>query len=303
MINENNLDNGYYLPNINLILSTRAKIYFSHRKYLKDFIKTIHNKISYNSQSLFLSLYLMDIIFLRENLEKFFFEYFPSWAYILPSNDTLLNNYILLSLSCLIISYKFNENNPRICSLNNLIQLVYHISEGKYIFSIKDLTKGEACVIKILKYKLNFYTVYDYLVFFFTHGIVFQNYLKNKIGLGYVSDKIILENIYIESRELIDYITDNEEYFELYNGKYNYIIVCQILQWATEKILNIKIKTSENVFKILYNINITYQQKQKFIEIINKRNKIDNKKNPRLKREFSYNIKQNNHIKNKININ
>ena len=258
MINENNLDNGYYLPNINLILSTRAKIYFSHRKYLKDFIKTIHNKISYNSQSLFLSLYLMDIIFLRENLEKFFFEYFPSWAYILPSNDTLLNNYILLSLSCLIISYKFNENNPRICSLNNLIQLVYHISEGKYIFSIKDLTKGEACVIKILKYKLNFYTIYHFFVFFFAHGIIFNKIFEKKI----------FEKIYILGREIIDYIVDKEEYFEIYNGKNNYIFASQIMIWSIEKILNIKIKANENIFKVIYNINVTETQNKKFKEII-----------------------------------
>ena len=303
MIKSNLTIDNYYIPDNISIHSERAKIYFSRRKYLKNLIKVIHSKLSVNSRAYFLSLFLMDIIFLSEYLEKQFFEHFPMKALFITTKDIQINNYVLLSLVCLMISYKFNGNKSLFYSTNNLPKIINFITEGNYGFTERDLIVGEACVIKILKYKLNFYTVYDYLVFFFTHGIVFQNYLKNKTGLGYVSDKIILEKIYIESRELIDYITDNEEYFELYNGKYNYIIVCQILQWATEKILNIKIKTSENVFKILYNINITYQQKQKFIEIINKRNKIDNKKNPRLKREFSYNIKQNNHIKNKININ
>ena len=296
MIKSNLSENNYYLSNKLSLSSEKAKLYFARRKYLKTLIKTIHKKLSENSQAYFLSLFLMDIIFLKENLEKIFYEHFPTRASFSLSNDIQLNDYILLSLVCLILSYKFNGSSSILYSMNNLIKIIHYISDGNFGFTPRDLIVGEACVIKILKYKLNFYTVYHYLLFFFTHGIIFKKILKKNRGLGAFSEKKILEKIYIQTREMIDYIIDKEEYFELYNGKYNYILVCQIIKWATEKVLNIKIKDNENVFKVIYNINITNEQKKKFLEIIEKRNKKKqvvkniNKKNDMLQRESSYNL-------------
>ena len=296
MIKSNLSENNYYLPNKLSLSSEKAKLYFTRRKYLKKLIKTIHKKISVNSQSYFLSLFLMDIIFLKDNLEKVFYDHFPAKASFFQPNEIELNDYILLSLVCLIISYKFSGSSSILFSMNNLVKIIHYISEGNFCFTPRDLVIGEACVIKILKYKLNFYTVYHYLLFFFTHGIIFKKILKKNRGLGGDPEKKILEKIYIQAREMIDFIIDKEEYFELYNGKYNYILVCQILKWASEKVLNIKIKDDEDVFKVIYNINITDEQKKKFLEIIEKKSKKQvtkkniEKKNDILKRESSYNL-------------
>ena len=70
----------------------------------------------------------------------------------------------------------------------------------------------------------------------------------------------------------MDYIVDNEKYFQLYNGKYNYILVCQILTWATETVLNIKIKNSDNIFKVIYNIKISEARQKKFLDILKSKN-------------------------------
>ena len=288
MINSNIADNEYYLPNNILLSSKRAKLYFTRRKYLKKLIKTIHSKISYNSQSFFLSLFLMDTIFLKDNLEKMFFEHFPLRGSIIPPNDIQLNNYVLLSLVCLIIAYKFNGNNSMMFPLNKMIKIIYYISGGKFGFSKRDLVIGEACVIKILKYKLNFYTMYHYLAFFFTNGIIF----KKNMNLNFLQEKKTLEKIYIQSREMLDYIIDQDKYFELYNGKYNYILVSQILNWATEKILNIKIENDENIFRVVYNINITKEQENNFLEIVNEKYKTKNTisfKNNFIKKDYIYN--------------
>ena len=86
-----------------------------------------------------------------------------------------------------------------------------------------------------------------------------------------LSEKKILEKIYIETKEMLEYIMDKPEFYELYNGKDNYIIVMQILKWETEKELNIKLKEDENIFKIIYNINETKAQKENFIKIINEK--------------------------------
>ena len=257
MTKSNLEENGYFLPNNLLINSVNAKLYFSKRNYLKTLIKTIHSSISYNSQSYFLSIFLMDIIFLKENLSNEYYSFFPSK---IPSKDLKLNDYILLSLSCLIISYKFNGNSSILYPLNNIIKIIYYISGEKFSFTSRDLVRGEAFIIKLLKYKLNFYTVYHYLVFFFAHGIIFKKYLtKYKL-----IEKKIFEKIYSEA----SYIIDQNKFFELYNGKQNYILACQIIQWATEKVLNIKIKNNENIFKVIYNINIMNSQQKKFMEII-----------------------------------
>ena len=297
MIKANLTDNNYYLPNKTSLSSEKAKLYFSRRKYLKTLIKTIHKKISVNSQSYFLTLFLMDIIFLNDNLEKIFYEHFPMRTPFPSSKDIQLNNYILLSLVCLMISYKFHGNHSIIYSMNNLVKIIHYISDGNFGFTPNDLIVGEACVIKILKYKLNFYTVYHYLVFFFAHGIIFKKILKKNSN----QEKKILEKIYIKARDMIDYIVDKEEYFELYNGKQNYIIVCQILKWSIENVLNFKLKDNENIFNVIYNIKITDTQKKKFLEIINGKNKekkADNiydvkKTNDRLKRESTYSLNKN----------
>lgn len=266
MIKSNLEENGYFLPNNIAINSEKGKIYFSRRKYLLTLIKTIHSSISYNSQSYFLCIFLMDIIFLKENLSSEFYYFFPSK---IPSKEIKLNNYILLSLGCLIIAYKFNGNNSMLYPLDNIMKIIYYISGEKFGFSKRDLCVGEACIIKLLKYKLNFYTVYHYLTFFFSHGIIFKKNLTKKNLVG----KIVLEKIYIQARQLLDYIIEQNIYFKLYNGKLNYITACQIIQYATEKVLNIKIKNDENIFKVIYNININESTQKEFLEVIEEKNK------------------------------
>ena len=268
MTKTNLADNNYYLPNGSSLSSNLAKIYFSRRKYLKTLITTIHKIISLNSESYFLSLFLMDIIFLKENLVKQFYDHFPMKMTEPPKDDIQIKNYVLLSLVCLIISYKFTGKGSTIYQLNNIVNIIDHIAGEKLGFNARDLVVGEACVIKILKYKLNFCTPYHYLVFFL-HGIIFKRNMK---PIGNNSEKKIFEKIYVKARELMDYIVDNEKYFQLYNGKYNYILVCQILTWATETVLNIKIKNSDNIFKVIYNIKISEARQKKFLDILKSKN-------------------------------
>lgn len=156
MTKTNLADNNYYLPNGSSLSSNLAKIYFSRRKYLKTLITTIHKIISLNSESYFLSLFLMDIIFLKENLVKQFYDHFPMKMTDPPKDDIQIKNYVLLSLVCLIISYKFTGKGSTIYQLNNIVNIIDHIAGEKLGFNARDLVVGEACVIKILKYKLNF---------------------------------------------------------------------------------------------------------------------------------------------------
>ena len=51
----------------------------------------------------------------------------------------------------------------------------------------------------------------------------------------------MLEKIYVQAREILDWIIDSEEYFNYYYGKDNHIIVVEIILWTIEYILGEKI--------------------------------------------------------------
>ena len=104
---------------------------------------------------------------------------------------------------------------------------------------------AEVVVVKLLKYKLNYYTIYHYLIFFFTHGIIFKKTIENSKIYKKYSERKILEKIYIQAREMLDGIIDSEKYYDLYFGKDNYIVVIEILLWSIEHVMNIKLKETK----------------------------------------------------------
>ena len=283
--------------------SLKNKIYFNRRKQLKSLMKSINSYIDFNSQTYFLALYYMDLIFTHKDLEKIFFSHFSLWhQYPIQNIDLQMSNYVLLSLACLIIAAKFNENDSNIPTMSSFLRLLYEFSKKKYIFSLDNLFLAEVVVLKILKYKLNYYTIYHYLIFFFTHGIVLKKTIERSKIYKKISERKILEKVYIKVREIFDEIIESEKYYEYYFGQKNYEIVVLILLWCTEHILGEEIKDNENIFKLIFGINIQPNKKKEIYQIIEqihskikKRNALNN--STRLI-ELSNNKKVNNDILN-----
>lgn len=98
-------------------------------KELKDLMKSINSYLDNNSQSYFLTLYYMDSIFTNPNLERMFFSHFSSWTSYTTYNDIQMNNYVLLSLACLVVASKFNENDPHVPTMSSFIRLLYEYSK------------------------------------------------------------------------------------------------------------------------------------------------------------------------------
>jgi hypothetical protein len=212
----------------------------------------------------------MDLIFTNPDLERMFFSHFSSWTSYTTYNDIQMNNYVLLSLACLVVASKFNENDPHVPTMSSFIRLLYEYSKKKYIFNLQSLFTAEVVVVKLLKHKLNYYTIYHHLIFFFTHGIVFRKTIENsKISKKYSETKI-LEKIYIIAREIIDNFIDSDKYYDLYFGKNNYIVVVEIFLWSIEHILRLRIKDDENIFKLIFNINIPQEKHKEIYDIIEK---------------------------------
>ena len=245
----------------------RNKIYFSRRKELKNLITSINTYINYSSQSLFLTLYYMDSIFTNEDLEKVFYSHFSKNESI-PSNDIQMKNYALLSVACLMISYKYNENNPQIPTLSSFAKLLFYFSKKTFSFTLNDISTAEVVVVKLLKYKLNYYTIYHFFVFFFTHGILLRKTLLRSNLCSKFQEKKILEKIYIQAREILDWIIESEAYYNYYFGKDNHLIAIGVLLWTTEFILNIKISDEENIFKLIFGVNISEIKLRQIVELI-----------------------------------
>ena len=284
------------------LTSEKNKIYFSRRKQIKNLMKQINSYIDFNSQTYFLMLYYMDLIFTHKDLEKIFYSHFSLWYQYPIYSDLQMSNYILLSLACLVIASKFNENDPYVPSMSSYIRLLYYFSKKKYFFNLENLYMAEVVVLKILKYKLNYYTIYHYLIFFFTHGIVLKKTIERSKIYKKISERKILEKVYIKVREIFDEIIESEKYYEYYFGQKNYEIVVLILLWCTEHILGEEIKDNENIFKLIFGINIQPNKKKEIYQIIEqihskikKRNALNN--STRLI-ELSNNKKVNNDILN-----
>ena len=206
------------------ISENNIRNYKERRGYLLYLIRNINSKLDFNSQTFFLALYLMDKIF---SCEKFTIE-----------NE---NDYILYSLCCLIIASKFNENDPHIPDINSYIKVCSNMTKYQCILNLEDIRKGEVYILNLLQFKLNFYSIYHFIVFFFAHGIILDN------GNIFARKKS-LEKIYILSRELLDNLMEDTSNYELVNINNNYIIAAVILTFSIEKLLSITLDNEkENI--------------------------------------------------------
>ena len=271
------------------------KIYFEKRKEIKTLIKNMNTCLDNNSSTFFLALFYMDLIFENYPIEDIMVDFT-----ILSENLYKIKYYVLLSLACFVIASKFNEKDPHVPDLNSFLRIYNKYSKFYFLFSLKELMVAEVNVLKILNYKLNYFSLYQFITFFFANGILFEKNIRNS-NLNHkfkYSEKKILEKIYVKSREIVDFFLDDyDNYNRLFNGKENYITAIEILLWAIEKTLNIQIINEDNCFFPLY-----YQNSFNYSKHIQIYSIIDNffNKNEIINKNISDNI---NNINDNYNFN
>ena len=206
--------------------------YLFIRNSLFALIQKISNKMNFKSQTYFLSIYYLDLIFLKNKIPSLYNE-----------------NYELLGLTCLVLAAKHSENDPTVPQLqhfvntyNSVIKQIMHNYESKIIYnygniSFKDLKLSEVVTCKILNYKLNYFTIYDFNSFFFGNGILNIELLKN-----------IREEDFNKKNNNDDYSDENEEENDENDDEMDYIdpnVVKSILEKIYKKsrlYLNIVVK-------------------------------------------------------------
>jgi hypothetical protein len=142
---------------------------------------------------------------------------------------------------------------------------------------MSELKKGEVTVLKILNYKLNYFTIYDFNSFLFGHGILKIEQLKDientnkklyrssrkKFVVNSTNSLIIkniLEKIYKKSRYYLDIIIKNTKICFKYNPLFISIYIMknsveEIL--ATERKINLceKKKRMNSMKKVIHALN------------------------------------------------
>ena len=193
-----------------------CKEYIFQRKNIFHILHKIMTKMGFKSQVFFLSTHYLDIIFSSKK------------------NIKIKINIYALALACLCISSKFLELDPLVPELYYFIRTYYNICgyKIKNPISLQDLKYAEVLVLKILDYKLNYYTIYDFNSFFFVFGI-----LKSQQKNNDYKTRLILEKIYKKSRYYLDIISVND----ILCFKYDSIIlsIC-ILEQSVKDILSNK---------------------------------------------------------------
>ena len=225
-IMKTNVYNNYFKNSYHFISSE----YLLSRSSLFSLIRKISNKLGFKSQTFFLSIYYLDILFSK--------------------NKKIDCNYKILGLACLLLSSKYVENDPCIPNLATFTKVYNNIVGYKYSISATDLFYAEVLTCKMLGYKLNYYTIYDFDSFFFGHGIIKIEQLR-ELNNGIYSNFIngnnfeinssnsivirkILEKIYHKSRQLLELIVNNSNICLKYNSL---LISIFIMKKSVEEIL------------------------------------------------------------------
>ena len=291
------------------------KEYIKKRKDITNFNHRLTKKMGFKSQTFFLSIYYLDIIFMEnQNLQ--------------------ITNFLLFGLSSFIIAAKYSENDPNVPPLQSFINLYNRYNIHR--ISMKELLKTEVKILKYLKYNIHYVTIYDFNLFFFNHGIIKKQQIKDIINnntnsninnrntsnknnlsaneeLDFIFDdsfyiKKILEKIYKKSRYYLDLIISNENICFKYDSLL--ISIC-IMKKSVEDIilkeyklkfkdyfLNKRqiIKKNNNYFKeIMTNFyKVDFESDEKYNEII-KDNDIINifQRQEKQKQKFDINNKKN----------
>ena len=207
------------------------KDYLSYRSALFEILHKISINMGFKSQTFFLCAHYLDIIFSKKKKVN--------------------SNLNILGLASLCIAAKFCENDPIVPYLQYFIKMYNNIVGFKHIISIVDLMKNEVLVLKILNYKLNYFTIYDFNSFLFGHGILKIEQLKDvecRTKKTYRSSrkefvitnnnsvmvKNLLEQIYKKSRYYIDVVVNKPKICLKYNSLY---ISIYIMKKSVEEVL------------------------------------------------------------------
>ena len=193
------------------------------RKYVLEKLKIFLLKNNISSKIFYRTIFLFDLIQMKNNIYKYF-------------NTPNINEKI--ALISLILIMKFNYMETKMIHFKKFEKIFNEFFQTE-IFSINLICQMEILALKLINYDLNFTTPFCFIELMLSSGIIINNdNLNNEINL----------NMYKLINDTLGNIVENSnEYF-----KYNYFyIACSVISFAREKFnLNKWPKNIENAFNI-----------------------------------------------------
>ncbi len=219
----------------NIETSKNTCYYLNNRKYLVKLLKYLAYKSKFQSQTLYLSIYLMDIVFNHPEFE-------------------ISQKVECYAISCIMIAAKFDENDPNIPDLRHFQTtssnfLAQNHSKHSYL-SINELRSTEVICMKILNHKLNYFTTYHFLFYFLCHGVVLQSELIKK-SLNEESSNTLVEDIKSLSKEILEKVIESEEEI-IFN--HNWYFAISVIFLAREILFSGEQEEFLSIIKIVYGI-------------------------------------------------
>ena len=265
--------------------SSINKDYISQRLSIFKILQKINMKMGFKSQTYFLSAYYLDILFMKKK--------------------KINMNLYKVGLAALCLSAKHCENDPIVPQLQYFVKIYNNVMGYKNIISMSDLMYGEVLLCKLLNYKLNYYSMYDFNAFFFCHGVlkleqikdiendIKNNYLEEKDEedciINTVLVKNILSKIYKKTRFYLDTILRIHKICFKYSPLF---ITILIVQKSIEEVLNGEHKKINYENSEIDVDEFSEKNKKYFKEIMNDFYKIDFESSEQYK-----NLKEENEIK------
>ena len=261
---QNIFDNYYYNT-----FSHINREYITLRSSLFAILHKVCEKMGFRSQTFFLCVQYLDIIFSKKQ---------PNVPF---------SKYNTVGLACLCLSAKYCENDPIVPHLQYFVKVYNNLIKGgwKNTLTKTDLLTFEVVATKLLNYKLNYNTIYDFDSFFWGFGIVKIEQLTDINHNGYSrshSVKKVIERIYKKSREYLDIIINNWKISMKFNSL---MLSVYIMKKSVEEVLLDEKKYSEKDIKLKENFikknslyfqeimsdfyKIDYEQNNQYKEIIN----------------------------------
>ena len=150
--------------------------YLNTRTKLIQLLRKISSKMYFKSQTYFLSIYYLDILFTDNKFKK------------------IDLNYNIIALVCLLLAAKFCENDPIVPELKYFTKIYNKQIGKKNAISVSDLFYYEVMIIKLLNHKLNYYTIYDFNYFFFQNNILTEEQIKNIDSNYNINNNYLINN-------------------------------------------------------------------------------------------------------------
>ena len=207
--------------------------------------------MNFKSKTFYLAVNYLDIIFSKQK--------------------NISYNYNFIAAACLITASKFCENVPLKPTFQRFINLFNNeTNNNENKITKEDLFLYEIIICKILDYKLNYFTIYEFNFFFFGNGILKSEHLKeinNSIEIGNPLIKNLLMKIYEKSKQYLNVIINN-----LICLKYNSLLISICIMEKSIDYVLIKEFKREDSFNI---DDIKRKNKKYFWEIIKEFYKIE----------------------------